>query len=224
MASRGPLFTLLAVGVLGAALFVVNATTARPEPAAPAAAAAPAATAAPPATTTGPPATSAAPVVAQAVYAGRSPGREITVAIAVKDGRAVAYVCDGKAVEAWLDGTLSGDTLRLTGRNGASLTGKATPDTVTGEVSAGGKSWTFSARVAGKPAGLYEGRADVQGVANRIGWIVLPDGTQVGIRSTTAGGVEPAPPLNPAAPGSVVVDGTTVQVTALDGSQPVTGS
>lgn len=221
MTSRGPLLTLLAVVVLGGVFFAVDANAARSasdDAAAPAAAA----TTPPAAATTAAPTTAPAPVVQQAVYAGRSPAREITVAIAVKDGRAVAYVCDGKAVEAWLDGTLAGDRLSLTGRDGAALTGTATPDTVTGEVTAGGRKWSFSARVAGKPAGLYEGRADVRGVANRIGWIVLPDGTQVGVWS--AGGVEqPAPPLDPAA-GTAVVDGTPVQVVVLDGSRPVTGS
>ena len=45
----------------------------------------------------------------------------MTIAIAVKDGKAIAYVCDGKKIEAWLDGTLQGDTLALTGKGGASV-------------------------------------------------------------------------------------------------------
>lgn len=216
MASRGPLLTLAAVVVLGGVLFAVNAANARPDDTATTAAA----TAAAPATTTT--AAAVAPVVQEAVYAGRSPGKEITVAIAVKDGRAVAYVCDGKTVEAWLDGTLSGDRLALAGKDGAALTATATPDTASGDITIGAKKWTFTARVAGKPAGLYEGRADVNGVANRIGWIVLPDGVQVGILSVAGAEPEPAPPLDPAAPGAVTLDGTPVQVRSLTGAEPVT--
>src|SRR6185503_14032415 len=106
MSRFAPLLTLLAVAVLGGALFTLNvvnspanstgtpsAATASLPPAAPPPAAPPA-TSAPP----------AAAAVAEKAYAGRSAGNEVTVAIAVKDGRAVGYVCDGKKVEAWLEG------------------------------------------------------------------------------------------------------------------------
>jgi hypothetical protein len=55
-----------------------------------------------------PDAPAAAPAVAEKAYTGRSASDEVTVAIAVKDGKAVAYVCDGDNVEAWLKGTLTG--------------------------------------------------------------------------------------------------------------------
>jgi len=45
----------------------------------------------------------------------------VTVTIAVKDGKGVAYVCDGKRVEAWLEGALDGDKLTLSGKT-SSLT------------------------------------------------------------------------------------------------------
>jgi hypothetical protein len=217
----GPLLTLLAVVVLGTVLLLFDAYRANPSAASTQAAApvtaappttAPTTTAAPPPTTAPP-----VPVVAQAVWAGRSPGREVTIAIAVKDGRAVAYVCDGKAVEAWLDGTLSGDRLDLKGPAGQ-VTGTATADAATGEITVGQRRWTFDARVAGKPAGLYEGRADVRGVANRVGWIVLPDGTQVGL-ARAAGAVRPAPPLTA---GGAEIDGVAVTVRELTGADPVT--
>ncbi|GAA1847799.1 hypothetical protein GCM10009836_29290 [Pseudonocardia ailaonensis] len=220
MWSRGPLFTLLAVVALGTGLLLSDAYQARsPDTpgAAPAAAAAPAATTAPPPTAPPPSSTPPVPVVDQAVWAGRSPGREVTVAIATKAGRAVAYVCDGRSIEAWLDGTLTGDRLELAGPAGR-VTGTATRGAVTGEITVGDRRWTFDARAAGTPAGLYEGRADVRGTANRIGWIVLPDGTQVGL-TRSAGTVRPAPPL---VSGAADLDGVPVTVRALTGTEPVT--
>ncbi|HXV91723.1 MAG TPA: hypothetical protein VD813_00385, partial [Pseudonocardia sp.] len=72
------------------------------------------------------------------------------------------------------------------------------------------------------PAGLYEGRADVRGVANRIGWIVLPDGTQTGVAS---GGGEktPAPRLDPGSPDGTTLDGVPVQVRSISGADSVVG-
>lgn len=228
MKRYGPLLTLLVVAVLGGLLFVVNragdpannTTPAAAAATAPAAAAATTTPKAPPAapTTTTPAAPAAAAV--QRAYAGRSSGNEVTVAIAIKDGRAVAYVCDGKNIEAWLEGKVTGETLSLTGANGATITGTATAANSLGTVTVGGKQWPFAAKTVEGKAGLYQGRADVRGVVNRIGWIVLDDGTQTGI--LTAGGErKPAPPLDPANLGSVTVDGVPVTVEQLDGNDQV---
>ena len=40
-----------------------------------------------------------------ATWAGDVDGGEATIAISVNDGVAIAYLCDGKRVEAWLQGT-----------------------------------------------------------------------------------------------------------------------
>src|SRR4051812_9660855 len=102
MKSYAPVLTLVVVAALGAVLFVANSLSApAPQPVAapaPAASSAPAEPAVPP-----PPPTPPPPVVVEKVFAGRSSGNEVTVAVAVKDGRAVAYVCDGKKIEAWLE-------------------------------------------------------------------------------------------------------------------------
>src|SRR4051812_14089984 len=122
MSKRGPLLTMLAVALLGVGLIGINMTgastreqdtsgtvaplaqaTAPADPAAPGQAAPPAAA----------PAANAFPT--EAAYAGRTAGNEATIAIAVKDGKAVAYLCDGKQVEAWLQGTATGAALSLTG-------------------------------------------------------------------------------------------------------------
>ncbi len=200
MKRYAPLLTLLAVAALALVLLVANRAAdpsntadATAAPAAPATSEAPAA--APPPTETASP-----PVVAQAAFAGRSSGNEVTVAIAVKDGRAVAYVCDGKKVEAWLEGTLAGDTLSLKGAGDATITGTVDEAKSLGTVAVGGKQWPYAAKLVNAPEGLYEGRADVRGVATRVGWIVV-DNSVTG--SGNANGVPiDAPPFDPASPGS----------------------
>ena len=220
-----PLLTLLAVAVLGGALFTLNVvnspanSTGTPSAAAasqPAVAAAPP-PAAPPATSAPP----AAPAVAEKAYAGRSAGNEVTVAIAVKDGRAVGYVCDGKKVEAWLEGTLSGSDLALKSKDGKSTIAATADDKQSfGTVAVNGKEWPFAAKAASSPAGLYEGRAQVRGVLNRIGWIQLQDGSQTGVWNR--GGDEVAAPvLDPNRLDGVVVDGVPVTVRTIGGDDAV---
>ena len=220
-----PLLTLLAVAVLGGALLTLNVvnspanSTGTPSAAAasqPAVAAAPP-PAAPPATSAPP----AAPAVAEKAYAGRSAGNEVTVAIAVKDGRAVGYVCDGKKIEAWLEGTLSGSDLALKSKDGKSTIDATADDKQSfGTVAVSGKEWPFAAKAASSPAGLYEGRAQVRGVLNRIGWIRLQDGSQTGVWNRGADKVA-APVLDPARLDGVVVDGVPVTVRTIGGADVV---
>ena len=91
-----------------------------------------------------------------------------------------------------------------------------------GEVTVKGKSWPFSAKAVEEPGGLYEGRGNVRGVATRIGWIVEGDGRVTGLQRTAGSGEpQPAPPLDPNAPGQVVVDGSPITVTTIDGGDVV---
>jgi hypothetical protein len=213
-----PLITLGAVAALGGGLLLVNAAGAPPGPAPDPAAAATVAAAAAPAPQA-PPAP-VAPAVAEAAFAGRSAGDEVTVAIAVQDGRAVGYVCDGEEVEAWLEGTLTGEELRLTGADDATaLTATVTGTAVLGAVSVDGRERPFAAQGVAAPAGLYEGRADVRGVATRIGWIVDGEGEVTGV-ANAGGQRRPAPDLDPTDP-DVTIGGVPVEVTPLDGGDRV---
>jgi hypothetical protein len=232
MRRYAPLLTLLAVLVLGGALLALNVLgdpgNKNGKPSAVAGAAAPtvATAAAAPPTSAAPPASAAAaaPAVAQKAYAGRSSGNEVTVAIAVKDGRAVGYICDGKRVEAWLEGTVKGTDLALKSADGAStIVGTLDEAKSLGTVAVGNKQWPFAAKGVTAPAGLYEGRVSVKGVLNRIGWIVLPDGTQTGLNRQGAVLV-PAPVLDPTHPESVTVDGAPVAVRTIGGGDAVIGS
>ena len=127
-----------------------------------------------------------ADVPPKADYVARTDSGGAAVAISVHAGKAVAYMCNGHAVAAWLRGTAKAGKLELTGKNGARLdvsyrTGKAT-----GSIMADGTKYTFSAPLVHRgssghrPPGLYEATATVHGVKIKAGWVVLPGGSQVG--------------------------------------------
>jgi 3-oxoacyl-ACP reductase-like protein len=223
----GPLLTLLAVVVLGGALFAVNVLgnpdnqAAQPAPAASAAAPTQAAAAPTAAPAAAPTAAATPQAVAEKAYAGRSAGNEVTVAIAVKNGRAVGYICDGKKTEAWLEGTVSGSDVSLKSADGKStIVGTVDEAKSLGTVAVGDKEWPFAAKAATAPAGLYEGRASVKGVLNRIGWIVLPDGKQVGVLQAGLT-LQTAPPLDTANLGSTTLGGVPVAVRSVGGGDEV---
>jgi hypothetical protein len=223
MKKYAPLATLVAVVLLGAGLLVANMlsnpadqTTAAPAPSAAAAAAPGEPAAAEPAPAEPPP---AEPAVVEKAYTGRSAGNEVTVAIAVKNGKAVAYACDGKKIEAWLEGTLTGDSLSLSGKT-SSITATLDDKASFGTVTVDGKEWPFSAKGVASPAGLYEGRGNVDGVAARVGWIVQEDGSVTGVENA-GGSPKPAAALDPTNLGATMSDGSPVTVTALDGASTV---
>lgn len=222
-----PLLTLLAVVVLGGALLTLNMLgnpgnqNAQPSAASESVPAAAPATSAAPAAQKAGSAQAAPPAVAEKAYAGRSSGNEVTVAIAVKNGRAVGYICDGKKTEAWLEGTVSGSDVSLKSADGKStIVGTVDEAKSLGTVAVGDKEWPFAAKAATAPAGLYEGRASVKGVLNRIGWIVLPDGKQVGVLQAGLT-LQTAPPLDTANLGSTTLGGVPVAVRSVGGGDEV---
>lgn len=219
MRHPGPLFTLLAGLVLAGGIGIVTAVTGTGVPPVAGAANAVGASGAPAAgapATTQPPAEAPKPdAPARADYAGRVVGGGASVAVSVRDGHAIAYLCDGKKVEAWLQGGTTGGKLDLKGANGAGLTGSFDATAVTGTVTAAGKSWQFTAPTAKKPAGLYRATPKVRGKAAKVGWIVQPDGSQVGILTTDQDSVA-APALDPAA-ARATVDGAPVTAEAISG-------
>jgi len=171
-----------------------------------------------------------ADVPAKADYVAQVNSGGAAVAISVHAGKAVAYVCNGHAVAAWYKGTAKGGNLNLTGKNGARLdvsyrTGKAT-----GSLMADGTKYTFSAplvhRVSSghRPPGLYEATAMVHGVPIKAGWVVLPNGSQVGsVEYFPGSAVAPtaqAPVLN-LTTGTAQYDGITLVASLISG---LTGS
>lgn len=130
-----------------------------------------------------------------AVYVGRT-GR-VAVAVAVSGNRAAAYLCDGRRIEAWLTGRIDGDELRLRGKRGARLDGRLTAAGLVGDFMVRGRTYAYQIESADKPAGLYRGASDDGAIV--IGWIVLPDGSEVGLQ-TDASGTRPAPEFSPDGP------------------------
>ena len=220
----GPVVTLVAAAMVGAGLVTADvltdpARTRAETPVAAVATATPAAATTSTAAATSPTTaatTSAAPTTAPtavpttpayaaaylspAVYVGRDATRRTSVAVAVRDGKVAAYVCDGKSVESWLTGTATGTTATLTAggdRLVAAVAGGGLH--ITGTVH--GRSVDVTAALASAPAGLY--RLDATN-GTTVGWIVQPDGTQVGLRSRS-GVVAPAPVLVPGQ--AVTLDG-----------------
>jgi hypothetical protein len=214
---KGPILTL-AVGVLLAAVILLldmNATRERDAKRAANSAPAPTATVAPTtaAPTTPPTTPPASPAsFTQVTYAGSAGAGSI--AIAVRDGQAVAYLCDGHTAEAWLQGTVSAGVITMTGKHNAQLTGTIANGTAKGTVTAVGRQWTFTAPTVSPPSGLYRAAAQVRGAEVVGGWIVLATGEQVGMIDF-GDHEESAPPLQGT---SANLGGTAATATRLDGS------
>jgi len=169
MRTRGPTLTLLAVATLAFVLLAVNmtsgpgATTDASVRAGGLLGAATAPLAAPP-----PVPNAAFPV--DISYAGRTSGRkagEATVEIAIRNGTATAYLCDGKKLESWLEGPATGSSMTLRGKGTDELTAELEPGTqpgpvagpvagavvgaVVGAVTVGGARWRFTAEPGKAP-------------------------------------------------------------------------
>jgi hypothetical protein len=214
-----PLITLLSGAAFGAILLTASmlATPQAPAPATAAATPAPASTAALPSPTSpAPTATAVANVPTRVDYAGEVHGGGASVAISIHGSRAIAYVCNGSVIEAWLKGTAIGGRLTMTGKNRARLSATYKFKRATGHVVAHGVRYTFSAPAVHKPSGLYQSIAIVRGAKVKAGWIVLPDGTQVGSLESNADAAAPsatrAPELDVAA--GTAQDGNTTLVAA----------
>lgn len=229
MRRKGPIITLLAGAVLAGGILLVNinsssndeyagaagAATTSPAPATPTATATPEPTTAPVVAATTP-----APQLATATWAGHVDGGGASVAIVARKGVAIAYVCDGGRIEAWLVGTASDGELSLTGKHDASLTGTFGHGRAKGAVDTGTKKWTFDVAAAKKPSGLYRSTSRVRGATVDAGWIVLSDGSQVGAFTTDGAATQGAPKLN-TSDRTATINGTTVTATAID---PESGS
>ena len=233
MTHRSPLVTLLGLVALFGIMLGVNLASSAPRDSyagSPSPAASPTAAATSPADPTSAPPSSEPPSPTpprtsptasentdverfpnRVVYAGRTENDSAAIAVAVLGNWAAAYLCDGQDVEAWFRGTVRADEISLTSRRGASLEAKLVRGGLEGKIEVGDEELTFTIGEAEPPAGLYRAR----GSKTTIGWIILPDGSQVGIQ-TTGEESAPAPGLDPTNP-QVRVDGEPLQ------GEPVSG-
>ena len=217
---RGPLITVAAGLVVATVFAVMTANAAADQPRA--------ANVGQPIAPGIAPASSSAPVVSlpptdklaqpvdrtRATFAGKVDNGGGTLAVSIRDGVAIAYICDGKKVEAWLKGTAAAGKLTLTGENGAKLTGAFDEDGASGRVTVLGRTRSFTIGVAEKPSGLYRAAAQVRDAEVRGSWIVLQDGSQVGVL-TTDEAPAPAPELDVTGRTTTVGE-TTVTASTID--------
>ena len=223
MKHRSPLVTLAAVALAFAIMFIVNivsgppgsgstgaspstapATTSRSLQPTETAAATPTATASETAEDTFP---------EQVVYAGRAEDSQGAIAIPVLGSQAAAYFCDGRNVEAWFRGTAEGGNITLKSKSGATLEAELDGTEIKGTVQVENDTVEFEIDEAKRPAGLYRAR----GSKTTIGWIVLPDGSQVGVQ-TTGSDSSAAPRLDPEDP-QVTVDGESLDAAPVNGDE-----
>ena len=238
MTHRSPLVTLAGLVIAFAVMFGVNLTSSAPagsyqspgpSQAAPAPSATNAATTAPPVpteTASASPAPTTAPspsatesedggseFPAKIVYAGRTRDDSAAIAVAVLGERAAAYLCDGRNVESWMRGAVDGDEIELQSKGGAKLEAELDGNRLEGTIEINDEKLRFEIAEAKKPAGLYRAK----GSKTTIGWIVLPDGSQVGIQ-TTGDESSAAPELDPDAP-QVSVDGEQLDAEPVSGDE-----
>src|SRR6266568_640668 len=231
MRRNTPLITLLAGAALGVILLVASmlstpskapagySAPATPAPASTTAAASSPASSGPASASPTGPAVVTAPT--RADYAGEVQGGGASVAISIHGAQAIAYVCNGSSIEGWYKGTATGGVLIMTGKDGAHLSAIYDFKKVTGDVLAHGHDYRFAVAVVHKPSGLYQAIAVVRGATIKAGWIVLPDGTQVGSlepnSSVAAPSATGAPVLDVAA--GTAQDGGTVLT-----ARPISGA
>jgi len=214
MKRTGPLFTLLAGLLLALFMLSLNATTGT-KPASTSQADTPADKVSPAPTKTKaspsptPSSPSPSPTKAPAPnadYAGRTDDDSAAVSVSLRDGRAIAYFCDGRDKESWLKGDVEADgSMKLTGKGGSVLNGTLKGKSIRGTVDIEGGDYAFTADKAVKPSGLYRATATVRDAEIDGGWIVLSTGDQVGILNRD-GKPSPAPRIDPET-GAVTIDG-----------------
>ncbi|MEV5411652.1 PT domain-containing protein [Thermopolyspora sp. NPDC052614] len=157
------------------------------------------------------PTAQADPTPKKADFAGVVQGNGGLIALSIRDGKAIAYFCDGR-IEAWLKGIAKNDTLTLEGKNSV-ITAALQNGKAQGRVQVGDDRWRFVAPVVKKPSGLYRASAIVRGARVSGTWIRLSDGRQVG-QVLVGGNAEAAPVLGP--DGEVTVYGTRLVTKNVD--------
>jgi hypothetical protein len=225
---RTPLITLAAVALAFAIMFTVNMLSGPPGSsstgaASPSVAAATATTSSPSPEPTGTavatPSVSASETTddskfpEKVVYAGRTDDGSAAIAVAVLGDQAAAYLCDGRNVESWFRGTVEGANISLKSKSGATLQATLDDDHIKGTVEIKNDTLRFEINEAKKPAGLYR----ASGSKTTIGWIVLEDGSQVGVQSTDTE-TSAAPQLDPENP-QVTVDGENLDAAPVNGDE-----
>lgn len=228
MQHRSPLITLAAVAVAFAIMFIVNMSVSPPGGSSTGTATPPPAPATAVSSSPAPQASESAAVSPsptpsesveeskfpnKIVYAGRAEDGAGAIAVAVLGTQAAAYFCDGRSVESWFRGSVTGADLSLKSKDGGILQARLDGDHLKGSLRIKNQRVRFEINEAKKPAGLYRAR----GSKTTIGWIVLEDGSEVGVQ-TTGQDSTAAPELDPENP-QVTVDGEKLDAAPVNGDE-----
>jgi hypothetical protein len=153
------------------------------------------------------PSEAADPTPKKVDYAGVVQGNGGLVGIAVRNGRAIAYFCDGH-IESWLKGKAENNTLVLEGKNSL-ITAALGGGKAQGKIEFQGHKWRFAAPVVKKPSGLYRATALVRGARIVGGWIKVGRVTVGRLALQDGSGAGEAAPYFPGGP--VTWYGVTLQ-------------
>src|SRR5215472_8600102 len=118
-----PLITLLSGAALGVGLLIASTMATPPAVSPYAAAATPGATAGTGGGTATNAGSAAPPVPAKADFTGQVKGGGATVAVSVRGGKAIGFVCTTSGTATWLTGAAAAGLLQLSGPGQARLTG-----------------------------------------------------------------------------------------------------
>jgi hypothetical protein len=106
------------------------------------------------------------------------------LALTLRGQQALAYCCDGDSLAEWFQGEVSTDgTLQLTSARHAKLEMQVGSRQITGKLTLPlGQAQAFKAAMVSTQsnAGLYRAKKMLGGIEYLGGWIILPNGKQVG--------------------------------------------
>jgi len=144
-----PLITLLAGAALGVGLLIASTMATPPAKSPYAAAATGGGTATNAGATTSPspsapPSPAAQHIPGRADYTGPVTGGGATVAVSVRGGKAIGFVCTTSGTATWLSGAAAAGLLQLSGPGRARLTGSYLDHRATGRAWAHGIQYTFA--------------------------------------------------------------------------------
>ncbi len=121
-------------------------------------------------------------------FVGSVDGTDAYIAVVTSGSAAMAFVCDGEKMWAWMDGTVDNGKLDMTGADGAKLEATVDGDagikgslTMTG---ASGKAFTAVAAAPGE--GVYRTVMTKDGQEMTLGWIIRTEGAR-GLLRTSGG-------------------------------------
>jgi hypothetical protein len=218
MSTKGPLLTLGAVAVLGAALLLANISNESSPPQSINPSASSGSASASPGSPQSPTQPPPEAFPAKADYVGKIPTdrRVMTLEITVEGDKAIAYACDGKSVEVWLRGSAVNGAVSLSNKDKTShLTGQLVGGSVTGVLSIDQDQWNFTAAPARPPAGLYVYLEN----GSRDSWIIDQNNGVTGVVRNPDGSKSPAPPLS--INGTAVINNKTITATRVEGNSNV---